>query len=523
VGKVSELSAVSLEERDPTHASVPWVYLSNVTSLLLGAVFYVYLARALPSDQLGSVVVLAAIAAILSVAFSLGVGSGFQHFLSFYLGRSSLGTVRVLVRAAFVLALVLGGTSSILTVTLSTELSLVFFHTGVYAGTIEILALFTGLSTALAVLQSVLIGLQRFVIYAATTIAGYVTMYGFAILLLSLHPGVESIVVGWILGFGFAAVLSVLAILRYFRGGSSEKALTTAQGTVSGLLRSLFLYSLPLFVSAIFTTGTQYVDRLVLASVADLSSVGVYNYALLIASGSLFIVAPFSTFLIPKISESFGRGDTEGIRRLSSTSATLILLIYVPTGLGVAAIGPALLRVLAGPGFVVASLPLGILVWIAAVFVPYVVLGSVAAGTRRTLAWAKAAGFALLTNVAISFALIPKFGMVGAAFGNSSMIWVPFVVFYLELRRTDLVRFDLVSIGRIWVAAVAMFFAILAPLEVLRFDLLLVPVFVLVGMGVLLLSLKALKAVPRDVADLFLRALPKWLDGLRPIADWLAA
>jgi hypothetical protein len=55
--------------------------------LLSGTVFYVYLAHVLQADKLGSVVVLAAVAAIMSVALSLGIGSGFQHFLSFFPGQ----------------------------------------------------------------------------------------------------------------------------------------------------------------------------------------------------------------------------------------------------------------------------------------------------------------------------------------------------------------------------------------------------------------------------------------------------
>jgi stage V sporulation protein B len=524
VDKETELSAISVEDRELAHASVPWVYLSSVTLILSGAVFYVYLARVLPTDELGSVVVLAAIAAIMSVVFSLGIGSGFQHFLSYYLGRSSPATVHALIRGSFLLALVLGGGSALLTAALSPGLSQIFFHTGVYASTIELLALFTGLTTALTVLQSVLIGLQRFVAYAVCAIVGYVTMYGSAVVLLYLRREVDSIVIGWVAGFALACVLTVFMILRYARGptGSPPTAPAPWRST-TGLFRSLLLYSLPIFVSGVFTTGTQYIDRLVLASVADLSSVGVYNYALLIASGSLFLIAPFSTFLVPKISESFGRGDMEGIRSLSSTSTTLIVLVYVPAGLGVAAIAPPLLRVLAGPGFVVASVPLAILVGVSAAFVPFVVLGAVIAGTRRTIVWAEAAGLALFANIVVSLALIPRFGMVGAALGNSSMIWVPFVVFYWALKGTGLIRFDREAIARIWLAAVLMALVVWGPLELVRYDLVLVPLFVLIGVGVLLVSLRALRAVPREVADLFLSGLPKWLGGVRPVVDWVAA
>jgi O-antigen/teichoic acid export membrane protein len=270
--------------------------------------------------------------------------------------------IRALLRTSFVLALFLGGASTALTVALSTELSQTFFHSRAYTSTIQLLGLLIGLSTAFSVLQSVLIGLQRFVVYATVSTLCYVTTYDSAVAFLSVRPGINSILYGWALGYGLACVLCIIAILRHARAVNIESSFTLAPGVGPALFRSLSLDSLPLLVSAVFTTGAQFVDRLVLASVANLSSVGVYNYALLLASGSLFVVAPFSTFLIPKISELFGRADARGIRQLSTTSATMIVLVYVPAGLGVASIGPFLLRVVAGPNFVVASLPLAILV-----------------------------------------------------------------------------------------------------------------------------------------------------------------
>lgn len=511
-----------VEVIEPPSTSVFWVYLSSFTFLLAGAIFYLYLARALPESDLGAVVILSAIAALMPVAFSLGIGPGFQHFLSFYLGRSDLSVLKRLVQSAFFFALVLSLASAVTTLALSTGLSDLFFHTRAYSGAIAILAVFAGLQTANSTLQSVLLGLQRFATYSVVFIAGSVATYGLALGFLWVRPGVDSIVLGWTVGATFACALYVAAILR--ASGSWSVPAGTLPGAERGpsLPRSVLAYSLPLFVWSILATGALYVDRLVLASVADLASVGVYNYALLIASGSAVIVGPFTTILIPKASRFFGQRNDAEIRSLTRSAITLITLIYAPIGLGVAALGPFLLEYLAGPGFVVASGPMAVLLVLAAIFIPYTILSSIAAGTRRTLAFAKAAGLALITNVVLSVFLVPRFGMLGAAVGNSSMSWVPFAVFYAELRPTGLVRFDLHSLGRIWFATGAMAVVVGVPLWFLGYSLVFVPVFVLAGIACLAVLVRLLGAISPETATTLLQLMPKWLRGMRFAIYWLA-
>ncbi len=511
----------STEAAEPTSISVPWVYLSSLVFLLSGAIFYLYLARVLPPNDLGAVVILSAIAAVMAVAFSLGIGPGFQHFLSYHLGRSETAIVQSLVRSAFFYALALSVASAVTTLALSTAFSDLFFHTRAYATAITILAVFAGVQTANSALQSVLLGLQRFVSYSLVFISSSIAIYGFAVGFLVIWPGVDSIVTGWASGASLGCALAVLAIVRV-RGRRNSDSGMDSRTAGASLHRSLVAYSLPLFVWSVLATGATYVDRLVLASVADLASVGVYNYALLIASGSLVIVGPFATILVSKASSSFGQGDRQELRTLTRGAITMIALVYVPISLGIAALGPFLLRVLVGPGFVTGSLAMALLLVASAVVVPYSILSSVAAGTRRTMAFAKAAGLALCANIVLSVVLVPRVGMVGAAIGNSSMVWVPFAVFYLELRNTGLVAFDLRSLSRIWLASLAMAAVVGVPLALLGYDLSSVAIFVVAGILVLAVLLRLLGAISVGTAASLLGLLPRRLGALRHVIYWLA-
>jgi O-antigen/teichoic acid export membrane protein len=507
--------------RDRTRREVPWVYLSTVTFFLAGTVFYLSLARLLPADEVGSVVILLAIASLFSAVFSLGLGPGFLHFLSFYLGRGDHPTLRVLIRSALVAAGVMGLAAGVTTLGLSPILAQLLFHDGGMAPLVRLVAAYAALLTTLTILQSVLLGLQRFIAYSVLSLVTYSCSYGIPLGLLLLTPDPHAVALGWAAGTALGCALFLVVIVGYYRRvdpGEAPGPLHTRRW----LYRAVLTYSLPLFVSSTITTGAIYVDRLILASLASLATVGVYNYAILVGAGSLIVVAPFSTILVPKFSEYFGRGDFRAIRGVARAAITLIVLAYVPFALAVAAIAPLLLRLLVGSDFVGASRPLEVLLLLTSAAVPASVLTSIAAGIRRTTALMAASGVAILTNGGLSFALVPTLGMEGAAIGNSAMTWAVLVVLSLALRKSGVLSADLGSIARIWASAGAMFVVVAVPLYVLGYPILLVPVLLVAGLGVLLAALRVSRAVSREVSDLFLDVIPRWLRVVAPIVRWLA-
>ncbi len=487
-----------------------------------GGIFYLYLAHVLAPDDLGTVVVLSAVALIASTAAVLGLGAGFQHFLAFYLGRGDGDRLRNLVSSALATAAVLAVVAAVAVASASWPLSVFFFHTPRFALTIELLGLYSGLATAATILQSVLLGLQRFAVYARVYMAASIATYGLPVLLLQFVPGVVTIVVGWTAGSAIGLLLCLVAVLR---GTRPLAPLMLGRGARLGgapISRSLLLYSIPIFASSLIGTSASYVDRLVLASLTALSTVGVYNYAILMTTGSMFLVGPVATVLVPRISAMFGRSDLDAIRAAGRTSITLVVLVFVPFALGLAAVGPFVLRLLLGSTFVSASVPLAMLLVISAASIPYVILVALASGIRRTGLLLEASALALLANVGLSVGLVPSAGMIGAAVGNSAMYWVALLTVYFGLRGTDLVRFDTASIARIWLASLAMFVTVALPLALLGYRAAFVVGFIAVGVVVLLVSLRLVRAVPADAVTALVAQLPKWAAFVCPLVCWVA-
>ncbi len=459
---------------------------------------------------------------IASTAAVFGLGAGFQHFLAFYQGRGDRDRLRALVRSALATAALLSVVAAVVVASASGPLSTFFFHTPRFAPTIELLGIYSGFATAAAILQSVLLGLQRFTTYSQVYIAASLATYGLPVLLVQVVPGVTTIVLGWVAGSAIGLLLSLAAVLRSTRplGPLPVGRAALPRGTT--LYRNLLLYSIPIFASSLIGTAASYVDRLVLASLTALATVGVYNYAILMTTGSMFLVGPIATVLVPRISSLFGRGDVAAIRAAGRTSITLVVLVFVPFALGLAALGPFVLRLLLGPAFVSASIPLAMLLVISAASIPYVILVALASGIRRTGLLLEASALALVANVGLSVGLVPPIGMMGAAVGNSAMYWVALLVVYFGLRGTDLVRFDTASIARIWSASLAMFVVVALPLSFLGYRTAYVIGFIAVGALVLLVSLRLVRAVPEDAVAALVRHLPTWAAPVCPVVCWVA-
>ena len=517
------MSALVEESVETPPTSIPWVYLSTASFLVAGGVFYIYLARVLPLGELGSVVILQSIAPVVGTAMTLGLGAGFNHFLSYHRARGELATTRALVRRAMMATALLSLVGFAAVALASDGLSVLFFHSGKYAYDIQLLGAYIGLLTAIGIFSNVFWGLQRFVAYSIVYTVGTGFVFGVPVLFYTLHPSVTSIVLGWILGAAIEVAMFASLLVRWERTGKTRGFDDRPAITQRISPRTILLYSLPVLLSTVLTTGAFYVDRLVLASIGTLSEVGVYNYAVLIASGSLFVISPFYTILVPRISALFGRNLLADVRALARTSSSLVAIIYVPFGLGIAAIGPFLLRLLVGPAFVPASVPMAVLLVITAIFVPLTVLVSLASGIRRTTALARASAVALLANVILCIVLVPRIGITGAALGNSAMSWASFAVLYLELRGTHLVQFNIGSIARIWLAAGAMFVVVGGALAILQYRPIFVVLFVVAGAVIYLAVLRLSRALTDDSAEALIKFLPRWAAAFRSIVCWVAA
>ncbi|EQB66065.1 MAG: hypothetical protein AMDU3_IPLC00001G0231 [Thermoplasmatales archaeon I-plasma] len=84
------------------------------------------------SELVGTVALLLAITSFLSVFFSLGLGYGLQHYISYQMGRKEYGKIREMITKFLLIGISLGILSLLALYLSSPIFAMLFFHTFKY-------------------------------------------------------------------------------------------------------------------------------------------------------------------------------------------------------------------------------------------------------------------------------------------------------------------------------------------------------------------------------------------------------
>ena len=164
-----------------------------------------------------------------------------------------------------------------------------------------------------------------------------------------------------------------------------------------------------------------------------------------------------------------------------SLSSTVTMLVYSPMALGLASVAPIALMLLAKPVFASGYVALIILLGTSSVMVLGGILGSVIYAVRKTWVYLITTVMTLVSNITLSFILIPRFGMIGAAVANSSVSVVAFIILYHYAIRVGLRRFDWSTVIKLWFSSLVMFVMVTAERMLLGNFIHLLPLYVLSG------------------------------------------
>lgn len=478
---------------------------------LSGAAFYLYLTHVYPTSTVGSVALLLAIVGLIPAFFTLGLQYGWQHFVSYSIGRRDGDEISRLIRQATRIGALLSLAGALFLLLTARYISIFFFHTASYATLVLLMALDIPSAIMITILNAIMLGLQRFRTAGIIGMTYVVLVYGSAVFLLNALHSIEAVPLGWGVGY-FVGVLLYYSSLT--RGGHRSDVQKREMGDI-------FRYSFPLYLTGILSFGATYIDRFIVALLKDLSSIGIYTLVLLIASGVGLLSAPIGGIIFSKFSEFFAKKDNEMIKEGVRISVNAASILYVPAAIGLSAISVPILRILGGPAYVIGSLPMVIILIVNAVFIGRSSFGSALQGTRKTLVFVLSAGLALLSNLMISLLLIPGLSLVGAAIGFASVPVVNFVILLFFGLEADLVKVDLRMVSRIWISSIVMGVFVYLFAYSTGFYGVLIPLYVLTGLVAYIGMLKLTSAVSEADKLMLVNLIPGSLSPLRTLVDML--
>ena len=477
--------------------------------VLSGLIFYVVIVRMFNASSVGAIALFLAILGLFNIVFSLGFGSAAQHFTSFYLGRgdyvSAAKVFYKLIKYGFAISIA----GFIVLFSLGQFLAVVFLHSSSYTELVRLLSIVLLGYLLFTILNGTLLGLQYFKLSASVNIVIWGFYYFGSLVIVFFNHSLYSLIAGWSIGIFMGVVLELILTLRFLSHFKGEPNILSGQ--------VMLKYSLPVLFSGLISYGAAYSDRFVVAGLLNLSSLGVYNFALLVSSAIGFIAAPFNNILMAKFSESFGRGEKDAIAVNVRTSSLLLTSFYVPLALGIAALSPVILDLLGGSIYVAGSFALSIIMFFSSFFIAQNILTQAIASVKRTSVFLYSSTAALGSNVILSLILIPHLGLIGAALGYSSVAAVTFSILYFYARREGIVYFDSSGTLKVWLSAFVMFLIVHASLKELGTSLYLLPVYIVVGVLIYVSMAKVLKFFKREDKETVLSMFPTKYKRLRTI------
>jgi O-antigen/teichoic acid export membrane protein len=237
-------------------------------------------------------------------------------------------------------------------------------------------------------------------------------------LVVAFDQGVKGVFLGLLLGNGLAAVYGLL-VVRHDIG-------RTFSWTE---LKRMLRYGLPLVPAAAALWALAVIDRIMLEKLGSLSEVGQYAAANRVANLLLLGVTGFALAFGPYIFAMYSRDPAlERTVRVQTLRYVAIGLSF--SGLTLTLFSRQLLELVA-PGYGQAYRAVGLLVLAVVAFGVSTIVMAGIAYARRTEYVALTTLLAAGVNIGLNFALIPPYGMIGAAIAN--------VIAYLLLTATQYV------------------------------------------------------------------------------------
>jgi len=223
-----------------------------------------------------------------------------------------------------------------------------------------------------------------------------------------------------------------------------------------GNVKTLFSYSWMVFLTITGTSIFENISLILLGSFLSVTAVGIFGVCWTFSFFALFISNALVNTLYVKVSRWHAEKDMSVIIQSLSRAMTYALVFSIPIFIGAIILGERLLYYFYGATFSAGAAALVIIIGmrvfqsIHQLFSYYLI-----AMNQARLAFFGVI-FGLIANIILAIALIPFFGLVGAALASLSYILINVFFEYRCLSRSMPIVFEKSRIGRIVLAALSM-------------------------------------------------------------------
>lgn len=407
---------------------------SNAVVSLVGLILTPVLTRIFTPSDYGAIDLALSVVSLLSLVLMLGLDSAM--ILGFYQtqnGREQKQIVSTgfyfLSAFAFAATLALGFFAA--------PLASAIFKNARYAAILSLglwVAFFTIINTYVGHLLRIRLQPRRYLYLMNVKVLLTVGLVMFFVLPMRL--GIAGVLYGYLAANAAAAALGlVFTAQNYIASFSRER------------LRSLLAVGTPLIFASLSVWVLGLSSRFFLSRYLDLEQVGFYSLASKISQVLMVAAGGFQLAFSPYAYSIHRQGDA---KRFFSKVLTYFTVAACGMALALALFANVIVLAVSGPQYFPAIGIVGLLCLAMAAYGSYniVALGVSLAQKTIHIAWTTVAAAAL--NIALSFVLIPRFGITGAAVASLVSYCASALFLYRESQRCYPIPFRGLAIAAVW-------------------------------------------------------------------------
>jgi O-antigen/teichoic acid export membrane protein len=313
-------------------------------------VYYVLLIRILNLAQIGEVSLLAAVSAGFSTITQLALPLAATRFISASIGNRDPSSAGSVARTSLRLVITIGLPSLLLSVLASPRIASTVFKD---PNATSFLVVAFGASFLLdltALYGAYFLGLGRYAEMTYQNVLYHPLSRGFGLVLAYKGLGPLGIPLGWAIGATAALLLSTILL----KGKLPKADIFPA--------RTLLVFSLPLFASALVTLAQGWGDiALLQAILGQFGTTGAYYLVVTSVSFLSILWTPAAGALYPALSSSYTSDGPRGVSERLGVAMRLVNITVLPTGTALAVIASTALEAVYGPSLAAGTVPFAIL------------------------------------------------------------------------------------------------------------------------------------------------------------------
>ena len=264
---------------------------------------------------------------------------------------------------------------------------------------------------------------ERPVLFMLATLANLlITVAATVVLVVHFHERAIGVIVGNWIGT-LSVYLVLLGYRRYQLGLQFDRS----------LFREMNRFGLPLVPSQLALWALAFSDRFFIAKFKGQTEVGHYSVGVRIASAALLLLAAFR-LAWPAFAYSIE--DEDEAKRTYGFVLTYLLFVFSWLALTLGLLAPWLVRLLTGrPEFHEGSRVVPLTAFALTALGGYIVVSIGIGRARKTQFNWVVTGVAAVIDIALNFALVPSFGMIGAAIAGVAAYSSMFVLMSMHAQR----------------------------------------------------------------------------------------